>query len=237
MIAAIHQPQYLPWLGYFDKIASADVFILLDNVQFKKNEWQNRNKIRTAQGWQWLTVPVIHDFGQRISQVKINDQVKWREAHFKALCLNYRRAPFYDLYIGQFREIYDRPWDDLGDINIFMVQKIVQWLGISTRILVASQYETTEHHTQRLIDLCRAAGADTYLSGADGKSYMDLDRFQEAGISLQVQDFHHPLYSQVWAGKNSENFLSHMSVIDLLFNCGPESLKLLRGLTGTLQKI
>ena len=98
MICAIHQPQYLPWLGYFDKMAGADVFVLLDDVQFKKNEWQNRNRIRDAQGWQWITVPVLHDHGQRINQVKLNSVVDWRGQHIRAIELNYKKSPFFASY-------------------------------------------------------------------------------------------------------------------------------------------
>ena len=232
MIAAIHQPQYLPWLGYFDKIASADIFILLDNVQFKKNEWQNRNKIRTPQGWQWFTVPVIHNFGQLISEVKINNQTKWRDAHLKALCLNYKRSPFFDTYIEEFKNIYSQNWKNLADLNIFLIKKIVSWIGIQTKIFIASEYQVTEDSTQRLIDLCRIAGADTYLSGIDGGKYMDFDKFRKNNIEVMTQNFCHPRYEQVWSGKDNENFISHMSVIDLLFNCGKGSLSVIKGEQG-----
>jgi hypothetical protein len=224
MIAGIHQPQYLPWLGYFHKIAVSDVFILLDDVQFKKNEWQNRNRIRTPQGWQWLTVPVLHDFGQKISEVQINNRIPWREAHLKALCLNYKKAPFFEACIPHFEDIYARDWQRLGELNIFIVRKLVGLLGIATPLLISSDLGVAAANTQRLIQLCRKAGADTYLSGVDGKNYMDLDLCLSSGISVTVQEFRHPQYPQLWAGKNNQEFLSHMSIIDLLFNCGPESL-------------
>ncbi len=95
MIVSVHQPQYLPWLGYFDKIERSDIFVFLDNVQFKKNEWQNRNKIKTSEGWQWLSVPVIHKFMQKISEVKINNTVWWGKKHLNALVTNYSKAPFF----------------------------------------------------------------------------------------------------------------------------------------------
>jgi len=106
MIITIHQPQYLPWLGYFDKARQADVFILLDDVQFKKNEWQNRNRIRTAQGWQWLTVPVLHDFGAKINGIKINNKISWRANHQKAIELNYGKAPYFKEYFPYFQEVW-----------------------------------------------------------------------------------------------------------------------------------
>ena len=170
MIVSIHQPQFLPWLGYFDKIASSDIFILLDNVQFKKNEWQNRNKIRTPQGWQWLTVPVLHNFGQKISEVKINNQIKWKDNHLKTLELNYKKSPFFGKYFPFFEELYRQEWECLADINIFVIQKMVDLLGIKTKIVKSSDYQATEDNTQRLIDLCKLLKGDQYLSGEMGQT-------------------------------------------------------------------
>ena len=229
MIVSIHQPQFLPWFGYFDKIASSDVFILLDNVQFKKNEWQNRNKIKTPQGWQWLTVPILHDFGQKISEVKINNQIKWRESHLKTIYLNYKKSPFFGNYINFFEELYGQSWECLGDINIFVIKKISWVLGIQTKIVKASDYQATEDNTQRLIDLCEFVGADSYLSGRDGPNYLDLDKFASNNIKVVVQDYQHPVYQQLWAGRNNEGFVSHLAIIDLLFNYGKDSFKVLKG--------
>ncbi len=228
MIATIHQPQYLPWLGYFDKADRADIFILLDNVQFKKNDWQNRNRIRTSQGWQWLTVPIFHDFGQKITEVRINNNDNWREAHLKAIILNYGRAPFFDDYIGIFEDAYARPWTYLVDINIYFIEKFIDLLGIRTQLVRASAYDAADDSTQRLIDLCQAVGTDTYIAGVDGAKYMDFDKFKEHDIAVVTQDFVHPFYPQVWIKDPAKDFISHLSVIDLLFNCGGESLSVLR---------
>ena len=156
MIAAIHQPQYLPWLGYFHKILSSDVFILLDNVQFKKNDWQNRNKIKTPQGGQWLTVPVLHDFGQKITEVRINNKMSWRSGHLKSLQMNYAKAPFFKEYVPHFEEILGKEWEFLSELNIAVIRKCVELLGIGTKIVLASDYQATEESTQRLADLCKA---------------------------------------------------------------------------------
>ncbi|MBU1863223.1 MAG: WbqC family protein [Candidatus Omnitrophica bacterium] len=220
MICAIHQPQYLPWLGYFDKIRQADVFILLDNVQFKKNDWQNRNKIRTSQGWQWLTVPVFHNFGQKITEVKINNIKNWRQTHLKALILNYSKAPYCSEYRDFFETVYGQEWEYLVDINIYCIERLVEFLGIKTKIVRASAYQATDDSTQRLMDLCRAVGADTYLSGIDGPKYMDIKKFKESGISLVTQQFVHPVYQQMWSHKQGGEFISHMSIVDVLFNYG-----------------
>ncbi len=230
MIITIHQPQYLPWLGYFDKARQADVFILLDNVQFKKNEWQNRNRIRTAQGWQWLTVPVYHEFGARINEVKIDNKTPWRSHHQKALELNYCKAPYFEEYFPYFQKVWEQEWEKLSDINIYFVRLIIDLLGIKTKIVLSSEYEAVEHKTARLVDLCKNFNAQTYLSGEGGMAYLDEEQFKSNDIKILIQQYQHPVYLQRWMHKNTEGFISHLSVIDLIFNCGPESLAVLSNL-------
>ena len=221
MIVAVHQPQYLPWLGYFDKIRRADVFCFLDNVQYKKNDWQNRNRIKTVRDWQWLTVPVHYSFGQAINTVKINQSVKWQHKHLQALVTNYSRAPFFKDHIQIFEQAYARIWELLSDLNIFFVELLRDALNLpQTPMVKASQLTLRDDPTDRLIDICRALNADTYLSGQDGIKYMDLDRFRQNGIQVVIQDFNHPVYPQLFG-----RFQSNMSVIDLLFNCGAGSLE------------
>ena len=137
MIVAVHQPQYLPWLGYFDKIDRADIFVLLDNVQFKKNEWQNRNRIKTAQGAQWLTVPVRYKFSQLINQVKINDKDKWQHRQRQAIISNYKKASYWYLLEEFFEEIFSSKWQYISQLNIHVVKKLAELLGITTPIFVA----------------------------------------------------------------------------------------------------
>lgn len=219
MIVAIHQPQYLPWLGYFNKINQADIFCFLDNVQYKKNEWQNRNRIKTVRGWQWLTVPVHYRFGQKISEVTINARVNWRRKHFQAIRTNYAKAPFFNQYIDFFEEIYQQEWQSLCDLNIHLIQGICGRIGIpAERIIRASALDPCEDPTGRLIDICRRLGADTYLAGSGGAGYMDLDQFAENGINVLFQNVAHPVYPQRFGG-----FTANLSVVDLLMNCGPES--------------
>ncbi|MBN1493687.1 MAG: WbqC family protein [Candidatus Omnitrophica bacterium] len=228
MICAIHQPQYMPWLGYFDKIDKADVFILLDDVQFKKNEWQNRNKIRTAQGWQWITVPVLHDFGQKINTVHIDNNKKWRHDHLRAIELSYGKAPYYGRYKDFIDELYKTEWFSLAKLNTFIIDKIVGFLGIGTKLVLASDFNIQAESTQRLIDLCRAVGADTYLAGADGHKYMDVELFRSSGIVMQTQQYEHPVYPQLWCKKDGSGFVSHMAIIDVLFNHGDKSLEIIQ---------
>lgn len=224
MIVSIHQPQYLPWLGYFDKIDRSDTFVFLDNVQFRKNEWQNRNKIKTSEGWQWLSVPVIHRFSQKICEVQINKTAWWSKKHLNALITNYSKTPFFKEYIGFFEQTYAQDWQYLVDINIHMIQYLVKALGISDRKFVkSSEYKAREDPTERLVDICLQERGDVYLSGQDGAKYLDLEKFEKEGIKVIFQDYKHPHYAQLFG-----SFEPYMSIVDLLFNCGQESLSILR---------
>ncbi len=226
MRCAIHQPQYLPWMGYFDKMASCDVFVILDDVQFKKNEWQNRNRIRIANdpGWQWLTVPVLHQFGQKINQVKMNTTVDWAAAHKNAIETNYARAMYFERFWPELKPLYECSWDDLSALNIAFIKKLAELLEIPTKIIISSELDVHSTKTERLIDLCRAVGVDTYLAGAGAGAYMDFDQFCASGLKLEVQQYDHPLYEQCWTKAPAE-FVSHLSVVDWLFNQGPWPMK------------
>jgi hypothetical protein len=223
MRVTIHQPQFLPWLGYLDKIDQADVFIMLDTVQFKKNEWQNRNRIRTAKGWQWLTVPVRQHFGQRIDEVRIIPTAAWKARHLRALEMHYARAPYRDRYLAQLRELYAAPWDKLSQLSKATVQWLLKAYGITTPVHSAAQYPARDEATDRLIDLCRTVGATRYLAGPGAEHYMDKPRFESSGIRLDIQVFRHPVYRQVY-----EPFEPNLSALDLLFMQGPDALTALR---------
>jgi hypothetical protein len=220
---AIHQPQYLPWLGYLAKLDRADVFVLLDTVQFKKNEWQNRNRIRTAQGWQYLTVPVLHEFPQRLDRVRINNQTDWRRKHVQALETHYGKAPYYDRYAPVFGELLAREWETLFPLNEAVLSALTEAFGITTPVVKASQYEAREEPTGRLVDLCKALGADRYLAGAGGRDYMHCEEFKAAGIAVEFQDFVSPEYAQAY-----RPFIAGLSAVDLLFNCGGEGFRHVR---------
>lgn len=223
MIVAIHQPQYLPWIGYFDKIDCADVFVLLDNVQYKKNEWQNRNRIKTSQGWQWITVPVLYKYPEKINEVKINNTVDWRKKHLNALTYNYSKAPFFEKHRRFLEKTFSTNWEFLVEINTHVIQYLINALGIDKKIVLASSLRLREGPTNRLVDICKHVQADTYLSGKDGAKYMNLDTFAQAKIKVIFQDFRHPIYPQLY-----EKFEPYMSIVDLLFNHNHNSLKIIR---------
>jgi hypothetical protein len=225
MIVAVHQPQYLPWLGYFDKIDKADIFVLLDTVQFKKNEWQNRNKIKTAQGWRWLTVPVTYKYPQLINEVMINNRVNWQHKHRQALLSNYKKAPYYDDIEDKLRDILSSSWEYISELNIEALKRLVAVLGIDTEIYVASELGAfPEDPDERLVAITKHFDAGMYLAGIGGKGYMNLDTYKKSGVEVIFQDFKHPVYGQLFG-----EFEPFMSIVDLIFNHGDKSLTILRG--------
>ncbi|HEX9697863.1 MAG TPA: WbqC family protein [Acidobacteriota bacterium] len=221
-ILAAHQPQYLPWLGFFDKLDAADVFVLLDDVQFKKNEWQNRNRIKTATGWQWITVPVRHRFPQSIAEVEIRNDEPWSRKHQRALESNYGKAPCFGTFMPLLAEVLERRWERLAPLNSELISRLAERLGIGTEIRLGSSLDGRPDPTLRLVDLCRQLDADTYLSGAGG-DYLDESAFADAGLALRFQRFEHPVYPQQFG-----TFEPCMSVVDLLMNCGSDSLSRIR---------
>jgi hypothetical protein len=219
MILSLHQPQYLPWLGYFDKIAKSDCFVFLDCVQYKKREFQNRNKIRTKDGWIWLTVPVISKSKgfQLINEVLINNSIGWQNKHLKSIICCYKNAKYFNEHIGFFENIYNKKFEKLIDINLAIIYYLLEQFSIKTKIFFESSLSISTKKTQRIIDICKKLNADTYLSGIGGKDYLDEELFEKENIKLIYQDFKHPVYKQCY-----EPFIPYMSAIDFLFNCGKE---------------
>jgi hypothetical protein len=224
LILAVHQPQYLPWIGYFDKMRRAEVFCYLNDVQYKKNEWQNRNRIKTAQDWQWLTVPVRYHFPEKINEVRINNTTQWSKKHLQALKTNYSRAPYFKEYISIFEDTLSRDWEFISELNIHLIERLKDALQMQQKTtIISSELKLREDPTDRLIDICKALGADTYLAGQGGADYMDAARFEKNGLKVIMQEFKHPVYSQLFG-----DFQPHLSIVDLLFNCGPESMDMIR---------
>jgi hypothetical protein len=229
MILSVHQPQYLPWLGFFHKIYKSDVFVFLDDVQYKHREFQNRNRILTKTGPLWLTVPVItnKDSYPNLQDVLIDNSQGWAQRHYKTLCFNYSQAPFFKKYGNFFEEVYNRKWERLIDLNIFIIEYLLKTLGIKTPVEYSSRLKIKTAATERIIDICNKFKADTYLSGAGGKDYLEEDKFKASAIKLVYQDFKHPVYQQL--NVQGKDFVPYLSVVDLIFNHDPESLKILTG--------
>ncbi len=224
-IAAIHQPQYLPYLGFFHKLLHCDIFVALDNVQFQKNGLQNRNKIKTSQGWQWLTVPVINRFGQLINEVRISPEVFWQRKHWSALVSNYSRAPYFDMYGPGVKDLVDREWSHLCDLNMALTRWTAEVLGIKTAILYSSALKVDGKQTEFLINICNAVEADCYLSGPGGANYMDLMAFEAAGITVSWQNFTAPVYEQLFP---EFGFIPNLSIVDTLFNYGQRTIEFMQ---------
>lgn len=228
MIAAVHQPQYIPWLGYFDKIAKSDAFVFLDQVQYKEREFQNRNKICAKNKCMWLSVPIVSKGKgrQAMSEVKIDNSFPWKRQHLNSLRAWYANAPYFKDYAGFFEDVYARDWDTLVDLNVHIIKYCLDRLSIATPLYFESGLGINAQSTERIIAICKKLEADTYLSGEGGRQYLEENKFAEAGIKLLYQDFAHPVYRQ-YSRLEGEEFMGQLSVLDLLFNEGPNSKKIL----------
>jgi len=226
MKVAVHQPQYLPWIGYFHKIMNVDVFVFLDNVQYKKREFQNRNKIKTSQGPIWLTVPAITKgrFYQKIKDVEINNTERWKEKHFEAIKRNYSKAKYFRDWYMFLEELYSKGWNKLIDLNVFIIKKFIEYLEIEVEIFFETELNITGEKTERIINICKKLDADTYYSGVGARDYLEEEKFKEEEINLEYQNFSHPVYPQIYG-----DFISHLSILDLFLNCGKESRKIISG--------
>ena len=224
MIVSINQPAYLPWLGYFHRIAVSDIHVVLDDVQFAKNSFVNRNKLKTTQGWMWLTVPVLTSgrFGQKIKEVEINNTQNWRHKHLAAIQTNYSNARFFCEHSSFFEEMYSREWNYLLPLIDFSTYWLLVQLGIRTKIIRSSTLDIQGTKSELVLEICQSLGADVYLSGALGRDYLDEESFCKAGIRVVYQNYKHPIYSQLW-----DSFEPHMSAVDLFFNCSPRSLDII----------
>lgn len=227
MIVSINQPAYLPWLGYFHRIAVSDLHIVLDHVQFEKNSFTNRNKIKTSTSWCWLTVPVKTkgQFGKLpINLLEINNNnTKWSKKHWQTLLHNYRKSPYFREHSCFFEEVYRREWRYLAELCREITIYLLNALGITTPLLFSSQLNSSGVKDELVLNLCQEVSATTYLSGILGKNYLRESLFNQAGIRVLYQNYHHPTYAQY----RGQNFEPYMSVIDLLFNYGPNSLEIL----------
>ena len=221
-VVAIHQPEFLLWLGFLDKLRQCDTFVLLDHVQFEKGYFQNRNRIRTAapSGWSWLTVPVLTKgrSNQPICDVEINESIDWRRKHLEAFQLHYAKAPSFGEYAPFLQAHYEKPWRQLADFSVTLIEWIARSFGLQRKILRSSELKASGSRSRLLASLCEQAGATEYLSGISGRNYLETNLFEERGIRVRFQEFHHPVYPQRY-----EPFVPGLSSLDLLFNCGGQA--------------
>ncbi len=215
---AILQSNYIPWKGYFDLIGSVDEFIFYDQVQYTKNDWRNRNKIKTPQGLTWITVPTGIDLSRKISEVEIDD--KWQLKHWRTLSLNYTRAPYFKEIAKWLEPLYlDSKYSHLSQMNQIFIREICKYLGIETRLVNSSMYDSHGDRVERLLNICKLANADEYVSGPAAQSYIDPTLFETNAIILNWFDYGgYKEYNQLWG-----DFHHGVSILDLLFNCGSKS--------------
>lgn len=226
MIIGIQQAEHLPWIGFFNKMATVDGFVLLDHVQFKKNYFENRNRIKTANGVVWLTVPVRQNgrFGQSLMEVEISDDPKWKKKYLKTVEQEYKKSPFWEDVRNLIWPVFEQASNLLIDLNLGLIDSLAAYLKISTpRIRSSSMDVGGEHKGGLVLKICQSLSAATYLSGPDGRNYLDFASFEKNGIQVAYHDFGHPVYPQMHG-----DFVSHLSILDLIANCGQESQRIVR---------
>ncbi len=225
---AILQSNYIPWKGYFDLIASVDEFILYDDMQYTRRDWRNRNKIKTPHGLKWLTVPVKvkGKYSQKIAETEI-DGDKWAVSHWNSIVMNYQRSQFFSEISERFAPIYKKSKHNyLSMLNRELIETICQFLGIKTIIRSSSEFNLISGKTERLADLCKQTDATEYVSGPSAKEYLNEDIFNELGIKVGWFEYAGYIeYPQLWG-----EFSHEVTILDLLFNCGPHSPKYMKNI-------
>ncbi|KAF0235159.1 MAG: hypothetical protein FD177_318 [Desulfovibrionaceae bacterium] len=222
----ILQPSYLPWLGYLEQIAKSDVFVLYDDVQYDKGGWRNRNRIKTFSGAHWLTVPVLLK-GEKfplVRDVRINEALPWAKNHLKTLTQYYSKAPYFRQYFPGLEEVLMKPWSSLSELDCAVILWLCSCFGIDTPLFWSSDLGIAGDRIDRLIGIVRHFGGTIFYEGAAGQDYIPVDRFEGQRVRVVFQDYTHPIYPQLHG-----TFVSHLSAVDLLFNCGPASRRILLG--------
>lgn len=221
------QSSYIPWRGYFDFIASVDVFVFHDDIQYTKGDWRNRNKIKTPHGTEWITVPVSYkNVAQLICETPIDSASPWRKKHLRILEANYRQAAFFQIaneFISN-NSVHER--STISDLNIDLIRRISCYLEIDTPMILSSELSLQGSKTERLIDLLKKLNATTYLSGPSADAYLDKDLFRQNGIRLEYKSYDYEPYPQLWG-----RFVGEVTVLDLIANCGPQAKDYIRSRT------
>tara|TARA_B100000929_G_scaffold260373_1_gene224595 strand:- start:326 stop:1033 length:708 start_codon:yes stop_codon:yes gene_type:complete len=220
-VVAIHQPEYLPWLGFFKKMMNVELFVFLDDVQFRKKGWQNRNRIRINDGTTLLSIPVHTHSYPKINEVTIDNEKNWSIRHKKSILYNYARAPYFDEIKDFIESIFEKKFQYLVDLNTEIIKFIMNELEIKSKIVFSSELEISKKGTERVLDICKAVDADHYITGTFwAESNLRVEEFKKSNIDVEFQKFQHPIYKQIHG-----EFIPEMSIIDLLFNEGRKEAK------------
>ena len=232
MRVGVIQSSFIPWRGYFDFIASVDLFVFHDDLQFTKGDWRNRNRIKTPQGTRWLTVPVHYrSVAQRICDTAIDESTDWLGKHRRLWQAHYRNAPYFrDVLeiLHEATQVQKEP--TISALNIALIRKVMEYLSISTPLAMSSEFDLHGTKTERLIDLLSKLGASRYLSGPSAEGYLDKAAFRSAGIGLEYKTYDYLPYPQLWG-----EFDGLVTVLDLIANCGPDAKSHFRSLTPDLE--
>ena len=219
----IRQPGYLPNLGFFKKIQSCDTFVFLDDIQFVKDRFDNRNRIRTKDGVSWLTVPIKRPvFKKNLNEILISNDLHWQLDHLNIIEEAYGKTPFFNTYWSSLQKILDKKWTSLIELNLELIQYFMSTLNLATPTILSSTLKKSLDRSQRLLDICNHLNASCYISGISGKDYLDEKIFHNSGIKVVYENFQHPVYNQIHG-----NFIENLSIVDLLFNQGENSQKIL----------
>ena len=224
MIVSIHQPNYFPYPGFFQKVSLSDIHVILDKAQFQF-DITNRNKIVTRDG-SWIRIFVPIKTGQKffeIRNVEINNDLPWAENNWNLIYESYNTAPFFDFYKTFLNSIYRKKWENIFDLNLQTLKKVFDWLKIKTKIIFESELNVTGTSSERLLDICKKTGATKYLSGPGGKNYLNEKIFAQDKINVEFQKYNPVIYTQ----KNTKAFIPNLSILDLLFNVGLDSKKIM----------
>lgn len=228
MKVGIIQSSFIPWRGYFDFIASVDLFVFLDDVKYTAQNWRNRNRIKTPHGTRWLTVPVRRARGQLICDTPVDDARDWRAAHRGTWQANYARAPHFSAVCDILAAMPARGGTTISALNVQLIRTICDYLKITTPIQFSTELNAIGSRTERLVNLVRAVGGSSYLSGPSADAYLEKDQFAKAGIRLEYKTYDYRPYPQLWGA-----FDGGVSVLDLIANCGPDASVLMRSATPT----
>ena len=216
----IRQPMYLPYLGFFKKIETSDIFVILDDVQYSIRDGDNRNRIKTPTGTSFLTVPLTKPFGKKINEVDIATSQNWQEKQIQQIQSNYKSAPYFEDYWQEIKSILSKPWIKLFDVQLEFIEYFKTILDLKAKVVNSSTLNVTSTKSQRLVDICKKLKVDVYVSGEMGKNYVDESLFSQSNIQIKYEKFQHPIYAQLHG-----EFIPNLSILDVLFNEGENTKK------------
>lgn len=218
------QSAFIPWRGYFDFIASVDIFVFLDDVQFSKGGWRNRNKIKTPTGAEWISVPVKHrELAKLIIETPIDESRNWRRKHLGTWSANYSSAPYFDDAMSLLEFVWNGQYETISQLNVELTRDICRYLDITTPLIMSTELKLEGEKTGRLIDLMKKLHGTRYLSGPSADAYLDKNEFRSNGFSLEYKTYDYLEYPQQWGA-----FEGAVTILDLIANCGPNSKNYLK---------